>query len=282
MIDPGTTIGPVRLVSANLPRATSFYEGVLGMRGQQLPAGGYALSVGAEALIILDELSTARARPARSSGLYHAAILVPSRSDLARVLLRLNELSYPLSGASDHRVSEALYLNDPDGNGIEIYADRPRAVWPRSGQEVRMSVDPLDFTDLLATLTPPLSAWAGLPANTTLGHIHLQVNDLRAAEAFYVGVLGFEVMQRFGGSALFLAAGGYHHHLGLNTWASLGAPSTPSETIGLRYFSLRLPNEDALDLIASRVRTAGLSLEATAEGLLLRDPAQNGLMLSTN
>lgn len=279
MIDPRTTIGAVRLTVGDLRRAASFYADVLGMRGQQLSDGGYALGVGAAPLFILDAQLDARPRPARSTGLYHAAILVPTRADLGRVILRLSETGYPLSGASDHQVSEALYLDDPDGNGIEIYADRLRAAWPRAGREVRMTVDPLDLNDIVGALGPVAEPWAGLPIGTTIGHIHLHVGDLRAAEAFYAGVLGLEVMQRFGSSSLFLAAGGYHHHLGLNTWAGVGTPPAPPDCVGLRHYTLRLPDDAALAEVVGRVRAAGLPLELTAEGLLTRDPAQNGVIL---
>lgn len=278
MIDERTLVGPVRLTVAELGRALSFYEGVLGMQGARLPDGDYALSAGGATLLLLDERRGARPKPQRSTGLYHVAILMPTRRELARVIARLAETGYPVTGASDHLVSEALYLDDPDGNGLEIYADRPRSAWPRAGHEVRMSVDPLDIDGLLRELGVH-EPWTGLAAGTTVGHVHLHVNDLRAAEGFYVGVLGFEVMQRFGSSALFVAAGGYHHHLGLNVWAGVGAPPPPADAVGLRHYAVRLPDAAALAAVVARVRAAGLPLEETAAGLLVRDPAQNGVLL---
>lgn len=279
VIDTHTMVGPVRLAVASLERALGFYQGVLGMRGARQPDGGYALSAGGPPLLTLDERPGARPKPQRSTGLYHLAILVPSRADLARVIARLAEARYPITGASDHLVSEALYLDDPDGNGIEIYADRPRESWPTAGREVRMTVDPLDLEGVLGELGGASGPWAGLPAGTTIGHVHLHVADLRAAEAFYVGVLGFEVMQRFANSALFLSAGGYHHHLGLNIWAGVGAPPPPPDSVGLRHYAVRLPDSAALDAVVCRVRSAGLPCEETPEGLLVRDPAQNGVLL---
>lgn len=142
-----------------------------------------------------------------------------------------------------------------------------------------MTVDPLDIEGVLGELGGAPGPWAGLPEGTTIGHIHLQVADLRAAEAFYVGVLGFEVMQRFANSALFLSAGGYHHHLGLNIWAGVGAPPPPLDAVGLRHYTVRLPDAGALADIVGRVRSAGLAIEETAEGLLVRDPSQNGVVL---
>ncbi len=278
VIDERTAVGPVRLTVADLGRALSFYEGVLGMRGVQQPGGDYLLSAGGPTLLSLEERRGARPKPQRSTGLYHVAILMPSRAALARVIARLAETRYPVTGASDHLVSEALYLDDPDGNGIEIYADRPRSAWPKSGSEVRMTVDPLNIESILGELGEP-EPWAGLPAGTTIGHVHLHVSDLRSAEAFYVGLLGFEVMQRFGNSALFVAAGGYHHHLGLNIWAGVGAPPPPADAVGLRHYAIRLPDAAALEAVVARLRAAGLPLEECCAGLLVRDPAQNGVLL---
>ncbi len=280
VIDGRTAVGPVRLTVADLGRALSFYEGVLGLRGARQPDGDYALSAGGPPLLSLEERRGARPKPQRSTGLYHVAILMPDRGALARVIARLAETRYPITGASDHLVSEALYLDDPDGNGIEIYADRPRDTWPKAGDEVRMSVDPLDIENLLAELGGAPGPWAGVPAATTIGHVHLHVSDLRAAETFYVGVLGFQVMQRFGGSALFVAAGGYHHHLGLNIWAGVGAPPPPPDAVGLRHYAVRLPDASALAAVVGRVRAAGVPLEETAQGLFVRDPAQNGVLLT--
>ncbi|MFV9503267.1 MAG: VOC family protein [Oscillochloridaceae bacterium umkhey_bin13] len=154
--------------------------------------------------------------------------------------------------------------------------------WPTVGPEVRMTVDPLDLDAIIAELgtTPP--PWTGLPSGTTIGHVHLQVGDLRAAEAFYVGVLGFSVMQRFGSSALFVAAGGYHHHLGLNTWAGPGAPPPPLGSLGLHHYTIYLPHQQALMNVQARVDAAGLGYEMTPAGLWLRDPAQHGLLLTAS
>jgi catechol 2,3-dioxygenase len=223
----------------------------------------------------------ARPKPARATGLYHFAILTPTRLALARSLRRLAEAQWPLSGASDHLVSEALYLDDPDGNGIEVYRDRPRDEWPRVGGKIRMATDPLDFDGVIAELERDDQPWDGLQPETTIGHVHLHVADLRAAEAFYHGVLGFDIITNYGGSALFVSAGGYHHHLGLNTWAGVGAPPAPPDAAGLRRFAIALPDADALETVAARVRAAGIAAEQTEAGLTLRDPSQNGVLLTT-
>lgn len=271
-------LGPAELTVADIGRSMAFYGDVLGLRASEAGDGAraVALAAGDEPLLLLHELPGARRKPARTTGLYHVALLTPSRRELARTLARLAAARYPLSGASDHLVSEALYLDDPDGNGLEIYADRPRAAWPHAGREVRMAVDPLDVDGLLAELDG--APWDGMAAGTTVGHVHLHVADLGASEAFYGGVLGFEMMQRFPG-ALFMAAGGYHHHLGLNTWAGQGAPPPPPDAAGLRRFSVLLPDAAALEELAGRVRAAGLAAEALPEGLELRDPSQNRILL---
>lgn len=280
VIDPATTLGPTRLTVADISRSLSFYEGVLGMAVDRRPDGSVGLRAGGAALLTLDELPGARPKPPRATGLYHVALLLPSRQELARVIRRLAETRYPLGGASDHLVSEALYLDDPDGNGLEIYADRPRSAWSYARGEVRMAVDPLDIDGILGELPGDAAPWAGMPAGSTVGHVHLQVRDLPSAEAFYGGLLGFEVMARYGPGALFLAAGGYHHHLGLNTWAGVGAPPPPAGSAGLRHFTVRLPGDAALGALLGRLRQAGVAAEETEHGFLLRDPSQNGVLIT--
>ena len=281
-IHPDTTVGPVDLAVADLGRAEQFYREVLGFRQLDRADGRLTLTAdGAAPLLTLHEQPGARPKPRRATGLYHFAILTPSRRDLARSLRRLAEMQWPLSGASDHLVSEALYLDDPDGNGIEIYRDRPRDEWPRSGGRIQMATDPLDFDGVIGELEGDDRPWDGLAPGTTIGHVHLHVADLRAAEAFYHGVLGFDIITNYGGSALFVSAGGYHHHLGLNTWAGVGAPPPPPDAAGLRHFAVVLPNADALEQVAARVRDSSLAIEQTGAGLLIRDSSQNGVMLTS-
>lgn len=271
-------LGPAELTVADIGRSLAFYGDVLGLRASEAGDGAraVALAAGDEPLLLLHERPGARRKPARTTGLYHVALLTPSRRELARTLARLAAARYPLSGASDHLVSEALYLDDPDGNGLEIYADRPREAWPRSGREVRMTVDPLDVDGLLAEQGD--APWTGMAPGTTVGHVHLHVADLAATEAFYGDILGFELMQRYPG-ALFMAAGGYHHHLGLNIWAGQGAPPPPADAAGLLRFTVLLPDDEALAEVAARVRGAGVPAEALPEGLQVRDPAQNTILL---
>jgi catechol 2,3-dioxygenase len=231
-------IGRVSLTVSDLDRSVSFYRDVLGFEGERREGRSSHLAPpGGRVLIELHELTTAVPKPRRSTGLYHFAILVPSRTALGRSLHRLAEQRWPLTGASDHLVSEALYLNDPDGLGIEIYRDRPRESWATVDGQVAMATEPLDLQALLEEAGDGAS-WSGLEAATVMGHVHLHVPHLDAAEAFYCGRVGFEPTQRSYPGALFVAAGGYHHHLGLNTWTGIGAPPPPEHAVGLRSFTV--------------------------------------------
>ncbi len=273
-----THLAAVALTVPDLDRSLRFYQHSLGF--QLLARDGATASLGVEdshPLLVLHELASARARPRRATGLYHFAILHPSRLHLARTLRHLIEEGYPLQGASDHLVSEAIYLADPDDNGIEIYADRPRALWPRLDGAIRMSTDPLDFDSLMAELKTDGAPWQGLPAGTTMGHIHLHVDDLRRAEAFYCGLLGFDLVLRYGSSAMFVSAGGYHHHIGLNTWAGVGAPPPPADAVGLRTYEVVVPGEAAWAEVAARIEASDTPFRQVEGGIELRDPAGNGV-----
>lgn len=285
-IHPNTKLGPVALTVPNLAHALQFYADTLGLRTLQQRENGVVLGVDAGMpLVSLTETPDARPKPPHTTGLYHFAILLPSRSDLASVLRRLAEARYPLQGAADHGVSEALYLADPDGNGIEIYRDRPRDEWPWQEDRLRMVTDPLDVDSLLAQRE---GSWNGLPSGTRIGHVHLHVADLDQAERFYCDVLGFELMQRYGPSAIFLSAGGYHHHIGLNVWAGVGAPAPPSDAAGLRFFTVCLPDGAELTRVAERLRAAGVRLEPAesgaraADAFVVRDPAGNGILMDVS
>jgi catechol 2,3-dioxygenase len=230
-----------------------------------------------DALLVLAG-SPAAPHVSGTTGLYHFAILVPSRAHLATALRRLADTHTRLQGAADHGVSEAIYLADPDGNGIEIYRDRPRDQWPIVDGGLHMGVDPLDLERLLDEGGDGASA--ALATGTRIGHVHLHVSDLTAARQFYAEVLGFAVMQRYGPSALFVSAGGYHHHIGLNTWAGVGAPPPPPGAIGLRHFTIRLPNAAALEQVGARLREAAIPVHAVGEAILTKDPSSNAILLA--
>jgi catechol 2,3-dioxygenase len=279
MIDPRTRIGAVHLTISDLRRSVRFYETHLGFQVHRRDDRTAWLGAGGEDLLILSQCETAP-RVRGTTGLYHFAILVPSRLDLAHAFRRLVATGTVMQGAADHGVSEALYLADEDGNGIEIYRDRPRAEWPFVNGTLRMGADPMDL-DALLEEAGRADGSAGLAAGTIIGHVHLHVSSIESAQAFYVGVLGFELMQRYGPSALFVAAGGYHHHIGLNTWAGVGAPPPPPGALGLRHFVVQLPTPEALAAVGDRVRAVGLTPEPCDGGLLIHDPAKNAILLRT-
>jgi catechol 2,3-dioxygenase len=281
MIPPDTSIGKVRLRVADLDDLTTFYERVLGL--EAVDRGGDVTRLGtpnAEPLIELVGAPDAPRAPSFSTGLFHLAILVPDRDELARSLQRVAGAGWRLTGASDHLVSEALYLQDPEGNGIEIYRDRPREEWRRNGDELAMATLPLDLESVLGELDPSERGASGMPGGTTMGHVHLQVADIPAAEGFYNRALGLDVMVRSYPGALFLSAGGYHHHLGLNTWQSQGAPPPPEGALGLDRYELVLPNAAERDSAADRLSQAGADPQRLDEGVLATDPSGNRVLLT--
>lgn len=274
-----TRIGAVALAVTDLDRAARFYVSTLGMTELTSSPDDRTFGVGERPLVRLTPAAGPALDP-RRPGLYHMAILLPDRFSLARVLYQLAEANYPIQGASDHGVSEALYLADLLGNGIELYADRAPDEWPRGADgELDMTTEPLNLDRLLFTLKDRLEPWRGLDARTRMGHVHLQVSDLDAAVDFYTRVLGFELQQRYGPSAAFLSAGGYHHHVGLNTWQSRGAPPAPADAAGLRYFEVLLLDAAALADAAARLEADHLPAQSLDGGLLTNDPAGNGVLL---
>jgi catechol 2,3-dioxygenase len=261
-IDAATTMGTVALTVSDLARSRAFYETVIGLRAHELDDGRMAMGVDGElALVTLRGDAGAPALNRRASGLFHLALLTPSRHELAHALLRIAGARWPLDGASDHLVSEALYLSDPDGNGIEIYRDRDRSEWPRDDNgELQMATLRLDLQDLAGELTDTEPVSEALAAESRMGHVHLQVENIARAEAFYHGVLGFDVTVRGYPGALFVSAGGYHHHLGLNTWNSAGSGPPAPGSVGLSSLEVRLPDAAELQRVLDRARTAGVTV----------------------
>ena len=275
-------MGTVALTVSDLARSREFYERAIGLQATDGADGTLVLSAaGGHPLVELRGDSAALGLDRHATGLYHLAILLPSRRDLAFALARLADARWPLDGASDHLVSEALYLSDPDGNGIEIYRDRPREQWRRTDDQLEMATLPLDLKDVLGELSRAAEPQRVAPAGTTMGHVHLQVADIPEAEAFYHGVLGFDVMVRSYPGALFVSAGGYHHHIGLNVWQSFhSAPPVPG-SIGLRRFEVVLPDRDELEAVLGRVRAAGVATTSLNGSTLVRDLSGNGVLLTT-
>jgi catechol 2,3-dioxygenase len=278
-IDPATEVGLIELSVAELERSLTFYTTALGFELLDRAGGTATLGAAGIPLLALTERPGVRPWPTDGvTGLYHFAILLPSRPDLGRWLRHWLQLGLPLPGQGDHLVSEALYLRDPDGHGIEVYRDRPRAEWQWSNGQVRMATDPVDIGGLQQDAERSGLAWTGLPAGTRLGHIHLQVGEIAAAAAFYHGILGFDIVAQMP-SALFISAGGYHHHLGLNIWHSRGAGPAPDTTARLRFFTIDLPSETARAAVIGRLEAAGIAHEPAAGAVLVRDPWQNAIVL---
>ena len=283
-IHPDTVVGPVALTVSDVARSQQFYERAIGLRASDRADGTVALS-GDDglALVELRGNSSAPVLDRRAAGLFHLAILLPTRLDLAFALARLAEARWPLDGASDHLVSEALYLSDPDGNGIEIYRDRPRDEWRRSDGQLEMATLPLDIDSVLGELSQSDRARSGpRPRGTTIGHVHLQVADIAEAEAFYHGVLGFDVMVRdLPWRAVRLGRRLSPPHRAEHL-AQQGRPRPRHRArSGLRHFDVRLPGQDALDEVLARVQAAGIPVQPRDGCALVRDPSGNVVALST-
>ena len=263
-------LGAVELTVADVDRSVAWYQQALGLRVHRHDATSAELGDGTETVVILREDAQAR-RAGRHAGLYHYALLYPSREELARAALRLSATQTPIEGASDHRTHEAIYLPDPDGNGIELAADRSREHWP-ADLGYAGGPAPLDFESLLATIAgedPRPHVGEGL----RMGHVHLHVGDIDRALAFYRDVLGFELQANLG-TAAFVSAGGYHHHLAFNLWRGPGVGPAPEHTAGLRHWTVELESDDEVAQVVGRVRAAGLEAEPVDGGFAVRDPWQ--------
>jgi catechol 2,3-dioxygenase len=273
-------LGAVHLTVTDLDRSIPFYEHSLGLRLRSRSQGVARMGAGEDDLLVLVEQPDAR-RAGRHAGLYHYALLFPSRLDLARAAQRLAATDTSISGASDHGISEAIYLPDPDGNGIELAADRPRDQWPDlSDPGWDGGPEPLDLPSLFALVAdkePLPQADPGL----VVGHVHLHVGDVDEGLAFYRDILGFELMTLIARSAAFLAAGGYHHHVGINVWQGRGVPPAPADAVGLRHWTVVLDHQSEVDAIVDRLAAAGIPAQQTAEGTLVRDPWETAVVFTS-
>jgi catechol 2,3-dioxygenase len=267
---------------SDLERATAFYTEALGLRVQSRADARAALGAGGEDLLVLFENRSAQ-RAGRHAGLYHVALLYPSRVELARAAMRLAMTRTPIQGASDHGTHEAIYLADPDGNGLELAADRPRELWPDIGDPSLFAggPQPLDLDgllDLVGQERPVPLAAPGL----CVGHVHLHVADTAAALRFYTEALGFETVIDLGPAAAFVSAGGYHHHLAFNTWRGRGVGPAPADAVGLRRWTVCVPREADVRAAGERFERAGIAAERTREGLLARDPSGNAVLIAVD
>jgi catechol 2,3-dioxygenase len=268
----GTRLGPVRLQVADLERSVAFYEGTLGLRALRRDGSRVDLAAHDDETPIVELLERPGARPMTGRGqlgLFHFAILLPDRPSLGRFVRHLAERGVR-AGAGDHLVSEAFYLQDPDGLGIEVYADRPRETWRRIGRELMVATDPVDVGDLLRAAGD--APWTGMPAGTTIGHVHLHVGDIDGAAAFFSEALGFDRMTWRYPGALFLGAGGYHHHLGANTWAGRGAKPPAEDDAQLLEWTIELPDPASLAAAERSLSAAGHPTEREGGDVVTRDP----------
>ncbi|MCB0183655.1 MAG: VOC family protein [Caldilineaceae bacterium] len=288
-IHPDTHLGAVHLTITDLRRSIDFYVNRLGLHLNKQDGSTASLGAGGRDLLVLTANPAAK-KYARRAGLYHFAILFPDRRELARVIARLFASRYPNS-PTDHINTKTTYLDDPDGNGIELYCESPedgefviengRFFARRADGSLSDGREPLDLDALFAHLQPDDDLRAPVPPQTKIGHIHLHVANLDAAMRFYNGVLCFDNMGMMTAFRMgMVSAGGYHHHIGFNTWQGEGAPPPPPDAAGLRYFEILLPDTAELDKAVNRVRAANLPLETLDTGYLVRDPSQNGILLT--
>jgi catechol 2,3-dioxygenase len=279
LISPDTTIGPVHLTVGELKRSLDYYRRVVGLEVLEAHDGRASLGAGGRELLVLVEEPGARPAPG-STGLYHFALLVPHRRELAAWLAHAVRNLVPLAGMADHFVSEALYLSDPDQHGIEIYWDRPRERW-EGEVAARMTTLPLDAHDLLGELDDRAGeAFDGLPTGTVIGHVHLKVADVQEAVRFYRDGVGFGVMPTLGRQAVFLAAGGYHHHIGANVWESAGAGAPPPGSATLRLATIVVPDASERERALARLAALGHQHRDDGTDPVVVDPSGNRVALA--
>ncbi|WP_226665404.1 VOC family protein [Metabacillus litoralis] len=273
-----TNINHIHLKVSQLSRSIRFYTEKLGFNVlHQTEQIAHLSTNGKDILITLEEIKNTSPLSQQKTGLYHIALLFPTRSELANCLYYLLKTKYPLQGASNHLVSEAIYLADPDGHGIELYVDRPVDTWTKKNNSIEMATYPLDVQDLLAQKND--DPFIKLSPGTIIGHIHLQVANIADSERFYQ-LLGFQVVNRYGQQAIFMSTGGYHHHIGLNTWHSEGASTSKHDEIGLKSFTIKYPNEETRKAIVDHLKKQQIKIQYQDDVFTVKDPSDNLILLS--
>ena len=263
-------IGAIGLAVRDLEKVTAFYRDALGLSVLDHSKTGTALGAGAVPFVHLEHRPDAKRDDAREAGLYHTAFLMPTRADLARWVRHVARTRVALTGATDHAVSEAFYLDDPEGNGVEVYSDRPPQTWQWTGDDLRMTTDPLDIDDILREV-PSTADYLGAPGGLRIGHVHLRVGDVMRAEAFYRDAVGLDVTRRRHGAS-FMSSGRYHHHIAANVWHSAGAEERDPERAGLSWLEFAAADATSFDALRSRLTEAGIPITATARGIETVDP----------
>lgn len=264
-------VGMVTLRVKYLDTIADYYRDVIGLTVMERSGIAARLGISGITLLVLEARPDAAIEPRNAAGLYHTAFLMPTRKDLARWLVHAASHRVKLSGFADHLVSESVYLDDPEGNGIEVYADRDPSQWQWSEGSVKMATDELDIPDLLSLTNPRVPDYAGAPEGLRIGHMHLRVGDLAQAESFYHGTIGLDPTRKRSGAA-FLSSGRYHHHLGINVWQSQGAGQRDDQMTGLAWFSLVTEKPDILAAQEERLRKGGAQLTTLANGVEAVDP----------
>lgn len=273
--EPNIYVGEVNINVKNLEHALAFYQNIMGFQVLDKSNRKAVLTTdGKTPILTLEQPEGVVAKTGRTSGLYHFAILLPSRAELSVFLRHMIQTGYPL-GAADHYVSEALYLNDPDGNGIEVYRDRPSSEWKWNNGLVEMATEELDGNGIIAESK---AEWSGLPAGTLMGHIHLHVSNLKQAEEFYTKGLGFDIVSYYP-QAAFLSTGKYHHHIAINTWQGEGAATPPRNSVGLKWYSLVFPNESIRENAIKQLKQLGAQVTKVADFYVTEDPSGNQIHL---
>jgi catechol 2,3-dioxygenase len=282
-LDPRLQLGYVTLQVKSIEKQRIFYQHTFGLH--VLSESETVVTLSADhlhPLIVLRTGDDVILKPARTTGLYHLALLVPTRADLAHVIGHLIKQGVRFDGASDHLFSEAFYLTDPEGNGIEIYRDRPRDEWPRTASgELQAASNPIDFQGIMA-LQDATREWTGFPVGTTLGHIHLHVSDLKRADQFYIEGLGFEEITRFHDSALFMSVGGYHHHIATNLWQGNGASLPPVNATGLLEYSIVLSSIEEVQKLVEHLKEKGIEHSVEANACIVKDTNNVRMIFTSN
>ncbi|MCM3612181.1 VOC family protein [Planococcus sp. MERTA32b] len=276
---PVTYTDEVGLKVLDLAGMKKFYQDIIGFQVISEQASEVRLGTDGKSLIRLTAREGVEPKQDRYAGLYHFAILLPSRKELGKILLHLHQQGVRM-GSSDHLVSEALYLSDPEGNGIEIYRDRDPEEWDWNNGEVAMAVDPIDAEGVVQEAALSNESWSGMPSGTVMGHVHLHVSNLDDAKEFYTDGLGFEVVTSMGGQALFLSDQKYHHHIGLNVWNGTGIPALPDQTAGLDFYTLVFADEAKRSQTAERLRALGAEVAEAADYWETRDPSGNKIRMA--
>jgi catechol 2,3-dioxygenase len=264
-------IGSIGLVARDLHLLSSYYQQLLGLTVLERTDRIVRLGVAGVTLIEIEHQPDAKPDDPREAGLYHTAFLMPTRADHARWIMHIARSRVPITGASDHGVSEAFYLDDPEGNGIEVYNDRPQDKWQREDGLIVMPTKQLDVEAILRGVEPVNADYPSAPDGLRIGHIHLRVGNVEKAEGFYRGMLGLDLTRRRGG-ATFMSSGGYHHHVGANVWHSDGAGVRDGKRAGLGWYSIEAADGAAIDTIGGRLRAAGAPLDHVPGGIETADP----------